>query len=796
MAKKPAAKAANSSKPETSFHDEPVSYKQFPNLAKYIDRIGAEESNFRRFLVKEYRNRGYYIERGVIRLHNDGEISVTNKDHAPTKDEADAIAKEMASAEFPKSIPFTDAQIPLLLKYAKAGNGEGVYFFAIRNGNGVQEFTFAQQRVKDKDTGDKKYLPVTYWSDGRFRRMEPDDGLPFWKPYPPRGDGVGGRKIMIHEGAKTAAFVDALVNDPDRIDAKRAHPFGEVLAEYEHWGMIGGALAPHRAIYEELRREKPAETVYVCDNDYAGIAALKSVSRHWKGQIKGVVFDQKWPKTFDLADEMPKEMFNKNGEWAGPSWYDLLKFATWATELQPNPAGKGRPLPSISYNFREEWWHCVTPAVYIHRDWPANILPEADFNNHISPYSDVEDTARLVKKENASKTAVLSYQPHLPPGIYAADDGNFINTHVGPRIEERKNLPYDAGIFERFLEHLIPEEKDRTELSRWLATIIARPDIKINYGVLLVSEVQGIGKSTLGERILAPIVGHRNVSYPSETEIVDSNFNSWAAHKRLAVVHEIYAGHSAKAYNKLKSLITDKNITVNKKYQAEYQIENWLHMLACSNSPRALQVSMDDRRWLVPRVTDLKKPLAFWAELNDWLENGHGLLQIKRWANEFLKTHEPVARGADAPWTSAKSEMVEDAYSPGMEIVKQVLEAITDMLESDSTTAKAKRAMLEKAGMLKDGAVLIVDKDFQELISLRLYDGRQNDKLERPHTIRRVAKGQPGWYTSKVSLPYKGWGAKHFRGRLISNSVALVERGLDRLPEGLKPLDLSAFNEL
>jgi hypothetical protein len=676
------------------FDTDGLSYKQYPNLARYIDRIGAEESTFRRFMVKETRSRGYYIERCIIRISRDAEITVTNKDYAPSKEEAKAITDELLEAKFPTSVHFTEAQRQLLVRHL--GGKEGVYFFADRDPRHENEFTFAQQRVMFD--GAKKYLPWTFWSDGRFRRMEPDSGLPFWKPYPPRGGKeAGGRKVMVHEGAKTADFVDDLVNNPARRDELRKHPYGKVFEQYEHWGLIGGALAPHRAIYEELRKEKPLETVYVCDNDYAGIAALKDISRHYKGPMNGVVFDKRWPVAFDFADPMPKEMFNSVGDWIGPKWYDLLRFATWATELLPQP--KGRPLPRISFYFREEWWHCVTPAVYVHKDWPADILSEGDFNNKVRPFSDVDDTARYVRMENASKTAVLSYQPHLTPGIYSADGGNFINTHVGSQIEPRPDI--DPKPFIEFMEHLVPGEEDRHELMRWVATLIARPDIKMFYGVLLVSEVQGIGKSTLGEKILAPLMGSRNVSYPSETEIVESGFNAWAAHKRLAVVHEIYAGHSAKAYNKLKSIITDRFITVNKKYQASYEIENWMHILACSNSPRAIQVSMDDRRWYVPAVTDQKKPAAFWQKLNDWLTDGNGLGSIRAWALDYVKKHSPVLRGADAPWSGAKLDLVEDAYSPGMEMVKGTLEAVRGILEGKDETSTAKRAALEKAGQLK-----------------------------------------------------------------------------------------------
>ena len=60
------------------------------------------------------------------------------------------------------------------------------------------------------------------------------------------------------------------------------------------------------------------------------------------------------------------------------------------------------------------------------------------------------------------------------------------------------------------------------------------------------------------------------------------------AHKRLAVVHEIYSGHSENTYNTLKTYITERKVTVHRKYIEEYQIDNYVHVIACSNKDYAL----------------------------------------------------------------------------------------------------------------------------------------------------------------------------------------------------------------
>ncbi len=768
-----------------------ITYKDFPALATYIDRIGAEQKNFRRYMIVEYKARGYYYEKCLIKLLPGGEITVTDKLYAPTKAEATAILAEMSEAEskFPKSILATEAKFAELKK--ERGKGALLYVFYSRAKHANERdgnIIMVQQRVQKAD-GDKYFINWSFWSDGKWRAMEPDGALPFWKPKREAGKERGGDLIMIHEGPKTAKMLTELKAKPAEM-AK--HPFGEVLARYEHWGAIGGALAPHRSDWDDLVAEKPAEVVYVCDNDPPGKNALQKVSASYKRALLGVMFDERFPIAWDLGDEIPPKMFSASGRYIGPAWEELLTFATHATDLKPNPeGGAGRPITVLTEAFSNEWFHCVTPEVFVHKRWPSMVLSANEFNNHVAPFSHVDDTARLVKKTKANKSAILSYQPAQKSGIYANIDGTFINTHIPTLIKDDK--PGDVKPFLDFLAHLVPDETDRTELLRWVATLVARPDIKMLYGVLLISEAQGIGKGTLGERILAPLVGTSNVSYPTESEIVDSNYNYWAAHKRLAVVHEIYAGHSSKAYNKLKSIVTDKHISVSKKYQANYMIENWIHILACSNSMRAIQLSMDDRRWFVPKLTEEKKPISYWTDLNRWLVEEGGLEAIRYYCIEWVKTNNPVMKGESAPWSAAKREIVEEGYSPGMEAVGSLLDMLKDRLTSEDPAALAFRERLFKARMYREGSAFLCDKDLVEYIKIKLHDGRSTDRIEKPSTLRKVAKAR-GWHIGEDKAQHFRWGLNRRGARVVS----LLARDATTKPADLDllPIDLSMVEGL
>ena len=736
-----------------------------PSVMAYLERIGAEVVNFRRAMVKEYRG-AYYVERSLIKIQSDGTVRCSNKEHAPTKEEAAKMMEELSEAEFPKAIlaKSGDALRKMIDKKSV------LYEFWSRKEKGIIMF---QERATDKE-GKKFYVPWTLFSDGEYRRMEPDGQLPFWKPKK-----MERARIMIHEGAKAASAVNALVQDKKKL---AAHPWGEVLDQYSHWGMIGGALAPHRADYSELSREKPVEVVYVCDNDWPGKSALQEVSRAYGQSMKGVMFDARWPPSWDLADAMPDTLHAEGGRYVGPGLRDLMQPATRATERM---LVEGKEVTVMRRSFREEWFHSVTPEVYVHSEWPNRILIPAEFNSVVAPFSDADDTSRLLKRDAASKTAVLKYDPGRKSGIYGSgSSGRFINTHVPSTIRPERG---DPGPWLDFMENLIQVEEDRLELMRWVATLVARPDIKMLYGVLMISAEQGVGKGTLGEKILAPIVGESNVSYPSEKEIVDSNFNYWLAHKRLAVIHEIYAGHSAKAYNSLKSIVTDKYVTVNKKYMANYEVENWMHIFACSNSMRAIQLSGDDRRWHVPKVTEEKRPTSYWIGLNRWLEEKGGLGIIVSWAHEFLKKNKPVEKGASAPWSSLKREVVEEGYSPGMTMVANFLDRVREESADPAWCEAHCRAQNANGGWR--GGVVVLDTDLVRLIRDHLYDGRHSDRLEKPLTIRKVAKLR-GWHISEGRAAIKSWGSMGSAARMLTSSPELALKNPNELSESMRPLDV------
>jgi hypothetical protein len=732
-------------------------------LMDYYSRIGAEVLNFKRAMIK-IRHGQYYTEKCLIKVASDGTVTSSLEDFNPTEVEQAAIKSQWTSHDHPRHVEAEEAMARDRISWLRdqKPDSDTHIFYSRLTGRVIM----LQQRFYD-DNDVRQFIPHTLWSDGKWRTMEPEERLPLWKPKKARKG-----RIMVHEGSKAAMAAEAIATDPES-----THPWREFLAKYEHWGMIGGALAPHRTDWDELRREKPELAIYFCDNDNPGKNVPQKMSKHYRGKMMKITPDSRWPSGWDMADPMPDHLFKEDRSYCGPLLEEILDPATWATERTPSNQ-PGRPGYELAQQFVDEWFHSVVPEAFIHREFPNRVYTKDGFNNLVAPFSDVSDVAAKLVKHDSSKGIKLTYDPTVLPGMYNSGkaEGRLINTYLPSDIVSKEG---DVAPFMDFMNHLIKSSTDRHELLKWIITLIGRPDIKMHYGVLLISEKQGVGKGTLGEKILMPLVGHHNCSVPNEQELVESAFDYWSAYKRLAIVHEIYQGHSTKAYDRLKSKITEDITTINQKYMPAYKIKNWVHVLACSNSPNALKLSLDDRRWFVPKVTSQKQPVSYWINLNEWLVNRGGLGIIKHWCEERAKDPAMIVlKGEDAPMTDAKTEVITEGFSDAMRLAYNTL------------------SMIKREADQEDRVALVLDTELVRMAKELIYQGRQASYIEKPRTMRKVAESA-GYKVSEAKIQNRDWGGAHaFNARVLiagRESEVLASGNLERLYNAGRPIDLVSY---
>jgi hypothetical protein len=650
-------------------------------VAVYLRRIGADVRSMRVAAVREREGR-YLRDRAVIRLSPDGNVAVAPAegenaaDFEPSDTERHAIKMEAADAKWPvvnmivgRGLP---GDVPEALKSAAP---DDLFEFRTPPTKDAPHGRLIMVQQRQERDGGKVYVPWTYWDDNKWRQMEPEDDLPLW--------GIDQLKdhdtVFIHEGAKAARAMRRMVEalTPDMAKKLAAHPWGRQLQHAAHIGWIGGALSPHRTDWSALAKAGVKRVVIVADNDSPGKAAVPKISklqRSYPITIEVVRFDDRFPQGFDLANDFPKHMWKGGGgvplRYTGPAFADCVTPATYATRLGATPAviGRGRPLAPpvfLRAEFIAQWVMVIVggKTLFVDRYNPTRLWSEDEFNTLMRPFSDAPRLSDLFKKEGYEATAsALAYEPGEVSRIITQSGERAVNLYLPSRI---LSVPGDPSPFLHYLEHLIPDKKDRWEVMRWIATLIALPGIRMRYGLLLASSLQGVGKTTLCE-ILRRLVGEHNCSAPSAKDVVESQFNGWIVRKRLAFVNEIYEGSAWNAYNKIKSFVSDDTLLANEKFVPGYSISNKAHFVLCSNATVALKVEASDRRFLIPAVAEKAQPPEFWARLHDWLEGG-GYGIIRHWAETFVAKDDPshrVGPAEVAPMTARKGQLIEDSRMP------------------------------------------------------------------------------------------------------------------------------------
>lgn len=606
-----------------------------PEVAQYLRRHKAVATGLKSAVVKEKRGQ-YFKETARIEFDDEGKVFAT-EGYEPTEQEQQDIIEAFKNVTFPTYVKCANpVNLPQMLLDAPVEN-----IFVFRDQFG--QITMLQHRLDPRtDTEEKRYVPWTYWSDDKWRAAEPPNKLPLYG-LETIGDHT---TAFIHEGAKAARFCQSIVNE------SKEHPWLEELKAGCHLGWSGGAFNPQRTDWEVLNKLGIKRAYIVSDNDKPGREAVSKISKQLRMQTFHVQFTDEWPASFDLADPFPGKMFSKiEGKrfYVGPTFDSCVHPATWMTDQIKQP--KGKPINIIRPHVTEEWFYVPEADLYVNIERPHILGSETVVNKMLAAFSDIQDTCKLIHSNYSGRLARLCYRPDVAGRKVTEGETSAINMHMPSSVRPQAGDPQP---FLDFMEYLVVKDDERYQVLRWCATLIAKPETRMAFGLLMISEMQGVGKTTLSNRILAPLVGVNNVGYPTENDIVESQFNSWMANRRLVVVSEIYSGHSWKAYNKLKTYITDTEIMVNEKQQKRYKTENWAHFFASSNSPKAMKIEDTDRRWLCPELTEAKWPIKRFNEFNEWLNSG-GLAIIAHWAATF---EDYVSAGEPAPMTGKKREMI------------------------------------------------------------------------------------------------------------------------------------------
>lgn len=369
---------------------------------------------------------------------------------------------------------------------------------------------------------------------------------------------------------------------------------------------------------------------------------------------------------------------------------------------------------AVPFSQTEQLWALNSEVVYIRdpglvvvledgRRMSPSAFKEHAYSNrfYYETQFDKDGNSKLTKRPVAPAWLAWEQRAELPRTTYSPGEGRVtasgeLNYWPGWGCEPKAG---DARPWAELLDFLFrsaPAEARRW-FERWCAYPLQHPGAKLYTAAVMWGVAQGTGKSLVGYSLMA-IYG-RNATEITDEQL-DNGYNEWAENKQFVMGDDVAgAEHRRRNAERLKSMVTRRELRVNPKYIPSYVVPDRINYYFTSQHPDALYVEDLDRRYFVHEAPAVPLPREFYRRYDEWLRSGgasalfHHLLRVP------LGDFDPKAPALDTP---AKRAMVADGRS--------------------DLGAWAARLRDDPAGVLRLGDVELRGDLFTNEQLLRLYD--------------------------------------------------------------------------
>ena len=282
----------------------------------------------------------------------------------------------------------------------------------------------------------------------------------------------------------------------------------------------------------------------------------------------------------------------------------------------------------------------------------------------------------ITEENNGTKTSYintfLGYSPKINNQATEKDItefNDFIENYFKPVV---KNLCEDN---ERYMDHVI----------KYFAQLIQRPDDRPYRALVFVSD-QGEGKGRLLDTITRVIGEHNFSQEPDYKEAYFSTHSIAHANKLLVNADESSAAGNFDLEGLIKSFITKPTITINEKYQKQYQLENYARMIFTSNKLMALPIDFKsgDRRFdlfeSARKFSELRKrnpteDTRFWRHYSKVIDSDYFPSLMYNYLNS-IDISEWDSKALQNEVTKLREEMEEIAREPHEEFFEDYFETL------------------------------------------------------------------------------------------------------------------------
>lgn len=285
------------------------------------------------------------------------------------------------------------------------------------------------------------------------------------------------------------------------------------------------------------------------------------------------------------------------------------------------------------------------------------------------PMSSTKSAAALFLADERRRVAAsVTYLPGGGRLVEEAGTGLCLNTW---RPSELVPVAGDVSPWLAEFERMVPDPELRWQWMAWMAHVLQRPGVKINWAPVVLS-VPGMGKDWLMRPVVEGL-GEHNTRTIGVME-AESDFNDWCAAAALVIFNEAHSTGRVALSERMKphNAAPPTRISINRKNVPGWEQPNRHKMIYYSNRMDAVFVERGDRRFFVLHIDAPKRSEAEWTRLWAWMQDG-GAAAVVAYLMAF-DLRDFVA-GGEAPWTAAKAEMQRDTMSDLAAVVADAIEA-------------------------------------------------------------------------------------------------------------------------
>jgi hypothetical protein len=275
-------------------------------------------------------------------------------------------------------------------------------------------------------------------------------------------------------------------------------------------------------------------------------------------------------------------------------------------------------------------------------------------------------------------------------------------------------------------------------LLNWIARMYQKPAERAEVCIVLRSDEEGSGKSTLGFAIKR-IFGIHAFAISDPRHLV-GNFNAHLQNTVFLLCSEAFFAGDKSHIGTLKALITDLNLTIEGKYRNPVQGRNFLHIMMTTNADWVIPAVVTARRYLMLDVSSHRVgDVEYFRKLNDEIE-GDGL---SAFLYDMLHRDISQFNWRQAPDTTALQEQKKLSFPTGLKWWWDVLER--------EYVFKSKLGLEAYFGKWHESVATDLLYDSYLEFSRRHYDrfplsreafGKMMGKLGKPTRLRNAVVGE------------------------------------------------------